>query len=358
MQPPKNDHSIAFLTYSNFLSLESNTRLISYYNYILEHGQKPIFLFLKGYAQTSYSAVQSKKTGIKGLWSQYIALYQFIKHSKSLKLLYIYSPFFLFRPLEKLAQKKGIRVVKERTEIDSLKPTQTLKDRILKQLYVLDERKATRDAHVVITPQIAGRLGLTDYVLIPAFIETSLYDLPAQTKRNDSEVTFGYYGSFGPKDRVEKLLNTLNKIQNYPIRVRLIGNLPKNMSHLKQKEWNFKIDWVSNVHTRDAIKELSVCDMAICHRDSSEYSTMGFPSKLMEYMLAHANILCADTGNIKQHMQNTEITFYNPEDENALLSSIQNFLDHRETVDHNSSIERHHFKTYASTWYDFVFTSK
>jgi glycosyltransferase involved in cell wall biosynthesis len=357
MQLLNDDYTIAFLTYTNFLALESNPRLLSYYKHSLEHGQKPIFLFIKGFAQTPYASVQKDAQSLLGLLKQYNRLYRFIKRSKSLKVLYIYSPISLYRPLERLAKKSGIRVVKERTEVDSLKPVKTFKGQILKWLYKLDERTAAQEPHVVITPQIAKYLHLKNSVLIPAFIRTDLYHQPAQVVRDSNTFVIGYFGSFGPKDQVEELLRSVNLMSHHPVRVKLMGSLPNGLKHLKEETWNFETEWISNLHTKDVIQELSACDVAICHRDSSLYSAMGFPSKIMEYMLANVRILCADTGNIRTHMEPAEIIYYSSKENQGLLKAINGCLEDSNSVDHAASVKQHHFQQYAQTWYTYVFSS-
>jgi glycosyltransferase involved in cell wall biosynthesis len=61
-------------------------------------------------------------------------------------------------------------------------------------------------------------------------------------------------------------------------------------------------------------------------RDNSDFSSIGFPFKLVEMLASGKPVLCSRVKSIQNYLNDDEIFYYEPNDENCLKETLVNII--------------------------------
>ncbi|MFT5513467.1 MAG: glycosyltransferase involved in cell wall biosynthesis [Bacteroidia bacterium] len=291
-------------SYEEVISKGTNPRLLGYYQYLKEQGHKPCFCFLKGSNDIHSNYDYRAPRGLFSWPFHNLLTYFFtILFHKPSEVAYFYGPNALFIPLYAACKLRGIRVVIEKVELDSVKRVETTKDIINWRLNQLDECFAPRfaDSLIVISSrlQFHYRKWSQKTTLIGAFVPYHSLDKPLKQPPHASTFTVGYLGSFGDKDDIDTLLNGFEyALKHIPgAQLKLIGKLPKRRAYLRRRP---NVICIENVSNTDIHGNLQSCSVLIALRKNNDYAHYGFPSKLAEYIAAGIPVIATPTSDIPE----------------------------------------------------------
>ena len=327
---------IWLFSYEEVISKGTNPRLLGYYKYLQEHGHTPCFCFLKG--PEDIHSEYDFRAPVKAYFGplQFVVSYFFtVLLYKPCDIAYFYGPNALFIPLYLVCKLRGVRIVIEKVELDSIKKVESWKDIVNRRLNQLDEWFAPRiaDSLIVISTKLLQFYDrwVDKTSLIGAFIPYHSLHKPVASHHEKKYFTVGYFGSFADKDDLETLLKAFNYVkQNQPkVNLKLIGSpTPK---------WKRRIDLpgvisVTNVANTDIHQHLLACDVLIAIRKDTAYAHHGFPSKLAEYIVTGIPIITTPTSDIPTIFQDHDLfTLVPHSDFQALGEAILHIWNNPET---------------------------
>lgn len=302
-------------SYEEVISKGTNPRLLGYYEYLKKHGHEPCFCFLKGSqdirGKYDYKTNQNRTLSLVNLVFHFITL---LLH-KPCDVAYFYSPNALFTPLYLACKLRGIRMVVEKTELDSIKQVKTVKDIVNWRLYQLDEWIAPRMANalIVISSKLAFhyKKWIHKTSLIGVFTPYHSVDRPLKQDNVSSTFTIGYLGTFADKDDIDTLIKGFNYCKKHlpNAQLKLIGNAPTNRLQLLSQPNIINIRDVSNEDIHD---HLLSCDVLIGIRKNNAFSHYGFPSKLAEYIATGIPVIATPTSDVPELFTDNETIKFVP----------------------------------------------
>jgi glycosyltransferase involved in cell wall biosynthesis len=126
--------------------------------------------------------------------------------------------------------------------------------------------------------------------------------------RVEQKYLMGYIGSFAAKDGVDLLLDALEILRSRlpRIRLRLIGHNPKLnelAAEIKSRGLEDYVELTGTVSYNDIPWLLHECDTLIMNRDSSQFSSFGYPIKLGEYFACTKPVLMSDGGGFSEDFE-------------------------------------------------------
>lgn len=304
-------NNVLIFFHHDVVSDQSNPRITSYISYLRKQGLNPCFRFVK-------SSVRKRTP----YWRHYLHLTK----SQKYKVAYFYSPNTFSVPMYMVCRLRGIRVVVEKTELDSIKPSEHWKDRFNRLLYALDEKLFPffANALVVISKKLFDHY--TNKVekigLIGAFIHHGHEIINIPDSDTTPPLKIGYLGSFGQKDDLRTLITTFQKLKaTLTVEVELnlygksIGTETLSVEGIKQHGF---------LQRGEIVESLQQNNVLIAIRNKHNYSDYGFPSKLTEYFLTGRPIITSKSSDISLLFNHKEqVYLIDPEDENQLLSALQ-----------------------------------
>lgn len=303
---------IWLFNYADITDKGSNPRLLGYYQYLQKHGHSPCFYFFKSGTDKQDSNLKIQHAPLPSVFGKILFGFFKILFFKPCEVAYFYSPNALFIPLYIACRMRGIKVVIEKTELDSIKPFENYKDLLNKLLYRIDELLAERLSNQIIV--ISDRLKsiYSDSKLVGAFVP--YHSLHEYQEPKSNKFTIGYFGSFGGKDDVNTLLEAFQILKEKQLRVqlKLIGNLPNKYSYIRNNE---DVLIRSEVESNQINEELVSCDVLIAIREKTDYADYGFPSKLAEYLATGRPVICTPSSDIPRLLK---------DEENALFTEFGN----------------------------------
>jgi glycosyltransferase involved in cell wall biosynthesis len=291
-------------SYEEVISKGTNPRLLGYYEYLTKQGHSPCFCFLQGsnivQSQFDYHTPKlSFSLPLLRLVSYFFALLIY----KPCDIVYVYCPNAVFIPLYFACKLRGIRLVIEKTELDSIKRNENWKDIINKRLYQVDEWLAPRVSNrlIVISSKLAFHYTqwASKTTLVGAFTPYHSLHKPLKQESKNTSYTIGYLGSFAGKDDIETLLKAFDYVtkQIPTAHLKLIGKMPAQWSGLLSEA---NITSIQNVSNTDIHTHLSSCDVLIAIRKDNDYSHYGFPSKLTEYIATGVPVIATPSSDIPE----------------------------------------------------------
>ncbi|MEZ4843437.1 MAG: glycosyltransferase [Bacteroidia bacterium] len=281
------------------------------------------------------------------------------------KCVYVYSPNILFFGLYLVCKIRGIELVIEKTELDSIKPLENKKDYVNHILYKLDELISPFFANklVVISSKLASyyQTKVKKVFKIGAFIPYhALQNIQSQTT-NNQDFTIGYFGTFAKKDDTQRLINVFQKLQKQipSSKLHLVGSV-RNVTFK-----NENIVLFGEIENHQIVSELSKCDVLIAIREKNDYSDYGFPSKFTEYFMTKKPIIASKSSEIPDlFAHKKELILIEPENEKQLLDAIiwvkENTTEARQIGEtgFNWAMQHWHPDVVLKKWYDFVISNK
>jgi glycosyltransferase involved in cell wall biosynthesis len=311
------------VNYGNILGKGTNPRLLGYYHYLEKQGHEPCFCFVKkGQVQPGYKVIQ------KGIIQLSRALFK-LKPD----VVYVYCPNILFFPLYFFADLMNIPIIIEKTEWDSVKPIENWKDLINKPLYWMDEKISHRfaKAMVVITRRLQQKYDAispnkTHY--IGPFIP---YHASAfRSVQKTPKFTLGYLGTFGQKDDVDLIFQTVIQLQESrpELSLKCMGRVSPEL----RSQWEGAgITFTGELKAEEIVKELSDCQILLGLRTDHAYSHYGFPSKLTEYLASGRPIIASDVSDMSYiFTDGDQLRIIEPGNCNQLEETIIELLDQPE----------------------------
>lgn len=302
-------HNVLIFFHHDVLSNQSNPRIISYISYLKKQGHSPCFRFVK-------SDVHKRNS--------YFRHYLNLVLAPAYSFAYFYSPNALVIPMYLICKLRGIPVLVEKTELDSIKPFENWRDLVTKFLYKVDE---------VVFPFFAKQLIVISTKLkqyyskknirithIGAFMtETNNMETLAPSAEN-SKFQIGYLGSNAQKDDLKTLLKAFNHIKK---------EIPKAELNLYGSNFDkseFAQEGVE-VHgflgRSSIVKSLKRNDVLVAIRNKHEYSDYGFPSKLTEYFTSKQPVIASKSSDIRHLFKHKEqVYLIEPESTNQLSEAL------------------------------------
>jgi glycosyltransferase involved in cell wall biosynthesis len=279
---------------NSFLEHQDNPRLPKYKQLLELKGHAVEYKFLTNTGQ--HGGLIQKSLEALILATKYL----FSKEKTDL--FYFYSSNILFLPLYLSAKIRGIQMVFEKTELDSIRPDRGLKDKLVNVSYWLDEKLAHWfcDRMVVISPKLAlhYEAQVKAIHICPAFTDTSLaFETPLSNLN-----CIGYLGSFGSKDNVEDIISAFLLAQKTrpELRLKLMGNAP---IHLVEK-YGFEIEFTGLIPGHELYHNLYECDLLVSNRRKTPYSEYGSPTKLVEYLATGIPVVSTSVGSYSPKLEN------------------------------------------------------
>ncbi len=291
-------------SYEEVISKGTNPRLLGYYEYLQKHGHSPCFCFLKG-----SNTVQSRYDNHTPNLSFSLPLLRLVSYFfalliyKPCDIVYVYCPNAVFIPLYFTCRLRGIRLVIEKTELDSIKQNENWKDIVNKRLYQLDEWFAPRvsDSLIVISSKLTFHYEqwTPKTTLVGAFTPYHSLNKPLKQESKNTSYTIGYLGSFAGKDDIETLLKAFGYVVNQipTTHLKLIGKVPAQWSRLFSEQ---NITCIQNVSNTDIHGQLLTCDVLIAIRKNNAYANHGFASKLTEYIATGIPVIATPSSDIPE----------------------------------------------------------
>ncbi len=348
---------IWLFSYSEILTRESNPRLLGYYEYLQKQGDEPCFCFLKGSSSIDTPYDYKVASSISQWWLfRFMVFYFDILLFKPVDTIYFYSPNSLFTGLYLVCALRGVKIVVEKTELDSIKPRENWKDRINKILYRLDEWifPLFADRILVISDKLEEHYKESTHpfvVKIGAFIPYHSLNAPTdQPKQNSDQhpFTIGYLGSFGLKDDMETLLKAFGAVKaRYPeTQLKLIGKIPFEWSDVRQTEG---IICTEEIKSERIDQELRSCNVLVAIRKDVPYSHYGFPSKLAEYLAAKTPVVCTPSSDIPKLLSHKEHVYIVPFENHKALS--EGIIWVKENSDESMMMAQSGYQWALSNWH-------
>lgn len=318
------------ISYSEIVTKGSNPRLLGYYTHLQKQGHHPCFWFLKGKLpeHSPYNAHVASRINVP--------LFSLVLNRLVLKLLffkpvdrvYIYSPNVLFLPVYLACKIRGIQIIIEKTELDSIKPYENSKDLINRWLYKIDE---------ILLPWFADKLvvisqRLLDYYstkkvpikLIGTFIPYHVLESIKPIAPNRSQFVVGYMGSFGQKDDMETLVEAFKLFhKKHPdSQLKAIGKHPQSFDFDIGLNPGL-ISLTGELPANEMASELASCDVLVAIRKDHDYSDFGFPSKLSEYMSTGKPVICSESSDIPALLKDDQhVLMIEPESVKQLINAL------------------------------------
>lgn len=319
--------NVWIFNYASITDKGTNPRLLGYYRYLKKQGTNPCFFFLKRSTPQGTYEVREVRTNISWL-AAFVQAVRILR-CKTNPVIYVYGSHFVFLPVYIACKIKGLSLIIEKTELDSIKPTIGFKDLLNKWLYKLDEWLSPVFASKIVV--ISQRLEKyysskhSSVVLTGAFVPYhSLKDLPLPG--NKHKTVIGYLGSFGFKDDLETLLSAYSQLhkEQPDVLLKLMGKIPAKYAYLKSAPGILCLDEIDS----DQISmELSSCDVLVAIRRNIPYADYGFPSKLAEYLATSRPVICSKSSDIPDLLTDqNEVLLIDPESPDQLLSALQRLI--------------------------------
>lgn len=257
------------------------------------------------------------------------------KNRASLDAIYIYSPSALFLPTYLAAKWNKIPIVVEKTELESTRKADGLKEIIGKLLFQMDEWYINlfADHLIVISERLKEHYApkfKKPITLIPAVVDLERFPKPSV---NGLKHRIGYLGSFGEKDGVEGILKAFkNFVNDTPdTKLRLMGynNAPQKLDQqMKELKLNGEVENLGQLKYNDIPEKLRECDMLVVNRTNSPYSHYGFPTKLTEYLASGATCVVTRVGDVEKYLTDGEdVVFVSPENVQELSEAFTDFYN-------------------------------
>jgi glycosyltransferase involved in cell wall biosynthesis len=360
---------VLLFNHSNFLNKQSNPRLLAYYNYLQEQGQSPCFCFLKA-SPTNPNTFRYKQFGNQKLpgflntfWGVMRACIFLIY--KRPKQVYIYGSHGLYLPIYAICKVAGMALTIEKTELDSIKPTTSIKDKLNVFLYGIDENLMSvfQPRLVVITPLLEKFY--REKKLRQVHI-TGLF-LPNQPQHQEAiiktakQIIIGYLGSFAHKDDLTTLLAACEKLASEKTKIHLI--LIGAAHEIFDINNSFlTIDYKGELESNQIQAVLTSCHVLVAIRKNNLYSNYGFPSKLGEYFLSGRPIICAKNIVLPVDFENEKNIYrVQPEKVNQLADTIAIIEENYDqaaaigALGKETALATYNSKIILGDWYNFVF---
>ena len=298
-------HNVLIFFHHDVVSNQSNPRVTSYISYLKKQGQTPCFRFVK-------SDVHKRVSYLKHYLNLVLApAYSFA---------YFYSPNAMVIPMYVICKLRGIPVVVEKTELDSIKPLENWRDLVNKFLYKVDE---------VVFPFFAKQLIVISTKLKQYYSKKNIritHIGAFMTETNDVETLtygtknakfqIGYLGSNAQKDDLKTLLKAFDQIKN---------KIPKSELNLYGSNFDKSVLAQEDVKVHgflgrsSIVKSLKCNDVLVAIRNKHEYSDFGFPSKLTEYFASKQPVIASKSSDIPHLFKHKEqVYLIDPESPNQL----------------------------------------
>jgi glycosyltransferase involved in cell wall biosynthesis len=303
-----------FLFHTNsFLEKGDHPRLPFYKKVLEQAGHKAEYQFLTGQEQQGGS--------VQKLLQAFTFAINHLKTSSSSTVFYFYSSNALFLPLYFLAKLKRIPIVFEKTELDSIRPDRSWKDKLVKFTYWMDEQAAHWFCRkmVVISPKLHDyyQNRIASIHICPAFTDTS----QAKWEPAHNLYRIGYLGSFGSKDDVKGIIEAyLQARKDIPnLTLKLIGNAPESLREQYAKD----VEFTGVIAQSELFEQLYECDLLVSNRQESAYAQYGSPTKLVEYLATGIPTVATDVGSYSSSLKDgVHLRFTAPSDSSLLSGYI------------------------------------
>ena len=175
----------------------------------------------------------------------------------------------------------------------------------------------------------------------PMGVPSDFYIDP-KLKKEVSPSNFGYVGkalSSGSNNRLDVLVEEFRIAQNEDskLRLTLVGLEESAIESLMKlqglTEHNSQdVDLIGNVPHSEVIKHLKNFYCGILPYMDSQYNSMRFPIKLLEYAASSTHIIASDTPAHRALISESQATFYRPEVEGSLAAAISYVRTNEEEV--------------------------
>jgi glycosyltransferase involved in cell wall biosynthesis len=253
--------------------------------------------------------------------------------SKKYDLLYFYNPRWTDTlPSLILSSWLGRKTVVDQTELFS-----TGKN---KKIHLSEERLVSKHATKVLaiskSIQKHFQSSRNDKVeLFPILVDFNRFDI----KQTEQQFLMGYIGSFAAKDGVHLLLDAISLLipQLPQIKLRLIGHNPKLQELVEEVASRNLADHVEVTGTvtfQDIPCLLKECDTLIMNRDSSAFSSFGYPIKLGEYFACSKPVLMSNGGGFSDDFEDGNQVFkYTVDSAESLSNTMLYRYDNAEESD-------------------------
>ncbi len=161
-------------------------------------------------------------------------------------------------------------------------------------------------------------------------------------KKDVSPGNFGYIGkamSSGSDNRLDVLVDEFRIAQNEDSKIRLtlvgleksaIESLMKLQGLVRHN--SLDVNLIGNVPHSEVINHLKNFYCGILPYMDSQYNSMRFPIKLLEYAASSTHIIASDTPAHRALLSESQATFYRPEVEGSLAAAISYVRTNEEEV--------------------------
>ena len=286
-------HNVLLFFHHDVVTNQSNPRITSYISYLKKQGHTPCFRFVKS---TSHNRVP--------YWKHYFRLLVSTAYSYA----YFYSPNALVIPMYVICKLRGIPVVVEKTELDSIKPHENWKDWVNEFLYKFDELVFPLFASqlVVISTKLKEFYSKKNIkiTLVGAFLTESTKAKSLPSHPDSSRFQIGYLGSNAQKDDLKTLFKAFSQLKKE------IPHAELNLYGSNFNKSSIGAERGVKVHgflKHNSIqKTLKANDVLVAIRNKHEYSDYGFPSKLTEYFASKQPIIASKSSDIPQLFRHKE----------------------------------------------------
>ncbi len=153
----------------------------------------------------------------------------------------------------------------------------------------------------------------------------------------DKEFTILYSGNFGLAQNLETIIYSAEKLQNFPINFKFIGDgvqysFLKNLVKSKKLK---NVYFIKSIKRIELIKHIKMASVCVAPLKKDELFKNAIPSKIFEYLACERPVICnhGSAGNIINKIKSGKVI--KSENVNELVSAIKIYYKNRSLIFHH-----------------------